>query len=352
MKAKRYTLYTGLICLGLALIACILGSAAVGAAGIPPLITSKVILSHLPFIGPTIDLNGIDSGTILIIMKIRLPRILLAASVGVALASSGAVFQGIFKNPMADPYVLGVSSGAAMGATIIILTGINGTLLGFSFLTIGAFIGALLTAFTVFSIARAGQKTPVVTLLLAGIAVNFFLSALISTAMAISKDKMENIIFWTMGSVSTANWNKLLIVLMPIAVIMTLLMTVTRDLNAMAMGEENAKSLGVEVEGLKLKLLILASIMTAAAVSVSGIIGFVGLVVPHVVRMISGPDHRTLLPFSALGGAIFMVITDTGARMLVAPAEMPLGVITSLLGAPYFLLLLYQSKKHLQGRSS
>lgn len=351
MKAKRYTLYSGSLLLSLILMTCILGSAAMGAAGIPPTITSKVILSHLPFIGSTIDLSSVDSGTILIIMKIRLPRILLAASVGVALASSGAVFQGIFKNPMADPYVLGVSSGAAMGATIIILTGISGSLLGFSFLTIGAFIGALLTAFTVFSIARAGQKTPVVTLLLAGIAVNFFLSALISTAMAISKDKMENIIFWTMGSVSTANWHKLLIVVIPIAVILTILMTVTRDLNAMALGEENAKSLGVEAEGLKLKLLILASIMTAAAVSVSGIIGFVGLVVPHVVRMISGPDHRTLLPFSAFGGAIFMVITDTAARMLVAPAEMPLGVITSLLGAPYFLFLLYQSKKHLQGRS-
>lgn len=350
MISKRYTLQTGILLLTLTLIACILVSAAVGASGIPPITTGKIVLSQLPLIGSLIDTSQIDSGFILIITKIRLPRILLAALVGTALSTSGAVFQGIFKNPMADPYVLGVSSGAALGATVVILTGFTGHVLGLSFLTIGAFIGALLTAFTVFSIARSGQKTPVITLLLAGIAVNFFLSALISTAMALSKDKMETIIFWTMGSVTTANWQKLTIVLIPILIVLIILMTVTRDLNAMALGEDSAKSLGVETEKLKLKLLVLASVMTASAVSVSGIIGFVGLVVPHITRIVSGPDHRTLVPFSALGGAIFMVITDTAARLLIAPAEMPLGVITSLLGAPYFLFLLYNSKKKFQGR--
>lgn len=350
MRKRPMKLIKGMVVLGSALLAVILAASAMGSADITPLDCARIIGSKLPLIGNWIDVSDLSAPSFLIVLNIRLPRILLSALVGVALATSGAVFQGIFKNPMADPYVLGVSSGAAVGATIVILTGVTGGLLGFSALTIGAFIGALLTALLVFSIARVGSKTPVITLLLAGIAVNFFLSALISTAMAINKDKMENIIFWTMGSVSTANWQKVGMTSIPVFIGIALMMIFARDLNAMALGDESAKSLGVDAEVLKKRLLFLASIVTASAVSVSGIIGFVGLVVPHVVRILTGPDHRTLLPFSVLSGAIFMVIADTLSRMVVSPAEMPLGVITSLFGAPYFLVLLYRSKVKMMGR--
>lgn len=350
MRNRPKKLIQGLLLLTTTLIIIILGASAMGSADITPFDCSKILLSKLPFFGSFVPVTDIKETSQLIVLNIRLPRILLSALIGAALATSGAVFQGIFKNPMADPYVLGVSSGAAVGATIVIVIGISGGLLGYSAITIGAFIGALLTALLVFTISRVGNKTPVVTLLLAGIAVNFFLSAVISTVMAMNKDQMQNIIFWTMGSVATANWTKIVNTGIPVLLGILLMIFFARDLNAMALGDESAKNLGVDAEVLKKRLLVLSSIVTASAVSVSGIIGFVGLVVPHVVRIVSGPDHRTLLPFSVIGGAIFMVIADTLSRMLVAPAEMPLGVITSLFGAPYFLILLYRSKAKMMGR--
>lgn len=350
MKKRIQTLVSGLLLLTAALIFTGLAASTVGAAGVSLADCIKIIGSTLPVLGAHIDISALDPSSALIILKIRLPRIVLAALIGMALSASGAVFQGIFKNPMADPYVLGVSSGAAVGATAVILAGVGGSILGFSVLTIGAFVGAMATALLVYSIARTGGKTPVITLLLAGIAVNFFLSAVISTAMAINKDQMERIIYWTMGSVATANWLKVLTTGIPVILGVILITFYARDLNAMSLGEDNARSLGIDSEKLKKRLLVLSSIVTASAVAVSGIIGFVGLVVPHVVRMATGPDHRTLLPFSTLAGAIFMILADTLSRTLVAPAEMPLGVITSLFGAPYFLLLLYRGKSKLAGR--
>lgn len=306
--------------------------------------TVKILASKIPFLKNLVDVKDIPLSHLLIIFKVRLPRILLSALVGASLATSGAVFQGLFKNPMADPYVLGVSSGAALGASIVIIFFNTVTFIGISTTVVGAFIGAILSIFVVYSISRIGGKTPTVTLLLSGIAVNFFLSAIISLLMALNRDQIERIIFWTMGSVSAASLNKIYIIIIPFIITTFLFIYYAKDLNSLLLGEDVAHSLGVDVEKTKLILLILSSLATAASVSVSGIIGFVGLIVPHAIRIVSGPDHRNLIPFSMLGGAIFLVISDTISRVIVSPSELPIGVVTSMFGAPYFLYLLYKNK--------
>ncbi|QXM06853.1 FecCD family ABC transporter permease [Crassaminicella indica] len=305
----------------------------------------KILCSNIPFIGKYVVADAINESKKLIVLGIRLPRIILSSLIGMALAGSGVIFQGIFKNPMADPYVLGVSSGAAFGATIAIVFGLEATFIGFWAIAIMAFIGAITATLSVYYIAKIGNKTPIITLLLAGIALSFLLSSLISLIMTFHKEQIEKIVFWTMGSVSSASW-KHVIFCAPVVLIGCIFFTMfARDLNLMLMGEETAKSLGVEVEKIKKLLLILASIVAASAVSVSGIIGFVGLIIPHIVRIIIGPDHRVLIAFTLVMGAIFMVIADTLARTLMPPTEIPVGVITSLFGTPFFIYILYKSKK-------
>lgn len=316
-----------------------------GVAKIPFKESIKIILTNIPLIKSQISLEGISESHIVIIQKIRLPRIILSAIIGMALAGSGVIFQGIFKNPMAEPYVLGVSSGAAFGATLAIVLGLESTMLGMGAISIMAFIGAVTTTFIVYNIARIGNKTPVVTLLLAGIALSFLLSSLISLLMTFNREQVEKIVFWTMGSVSSASWSHVMISA-PIILLGSIIFTIfSRDLNIMLLGEDSAKNLGVEVEKLKKILLVIASIVAASAVSVSGIIGFVGLVIPHIVRLIVGPDHRVLIPFTLISGAIFMIIADTLARTIMPPIEIPVGVITSLFGAPFFIYLLCKNKK-------
>jgi len=317
-----------------------------GVAEIPLKKSIRIILSSIPVVKEYISLEDISQSHIVIIKKIRFPRILLSALVGTALAGSGVVFQGIFKNPMAEPYVLGVSSGAAFGATLAIVFGFGATTaLGMGSTAIMAFIGAITATFVVYNISRVGNKTPVVTLLLAGIALSFLLSSLISLLMTFNREKVEKIVFWTMGSVSAASWKHVMLCT-PVILIGSMIFTIfARDLNAMLLGEDSAKNLGIEVEKLKKILLIIASIVSASAVSVSGIIGFVGLVIPHVMRLIVGPDHRVLIPFTLVSGAIFMVIADTLARILIPPTEIPVGIVTSLFGAPFFIYLLYKNKK-------
>ncbi len=344
MRAHRTPLWQGVILLGLALAAVIILSAGIGSSHIALDSCFKIVLGQLPLLGGHIDLAGVPQEAVTIVSQVRLPRILLAAIVGMGLSASGVVYQGIFKNPMADPFVLGVSSGAAVGATLVIALGLSFTLGPISGIALGAFIGAVLAAGFVFSLARVGNKTPVVTLLLSGIAVNFFLSAIIQLIMAMNHDQIERIIGWTMGSVSAASWDKIGLTLLPLVVGVGLLLAHTRELNAFSLGEDNARSLGIDTERVRIRLLIISSLVTASAVAVSGIIGFVGLVIPHVVRMITGPNHKQLMPFSILVGGIFLVVSDTLARTLVAPSELPLGVITALFGAPYFLYLLYKSK--------
>lgn len=280
-----------------------------------------------------------------IVLNLRLPRIILAALIGMGLSMVGAAFQAIFKNPMADPYVLGVSSGAAVGATTAIVLGLNTVFLGIGIITISAFIGSLITTFVVYNIARIGNKIPTVTLLLSGVAVSFFLSSIISLLMVFNRDDLAKIIFWTMGSVSTATWQQVITLMPFITICFILMIAYSKDLNIMLMGDETAKSLGVEVEKVKRLILILSSIVIAVCVSVSGVIGFVGLIIPHIVRMIFGSNHKVLIPFSLIFGALFMIIADTFSRTLAAPAEIPIGAITSLIGAPYFIYLLMKLKK-------
>ncbi len=284
------------------------------------------------------DIDGIKESSRIIVWKIRLPRIMLTIIAGMGLGVSGAVFQGIFRNPMANPYILGVSSGAAFGVTLGMVMGLQVTFLGMGAIPVSAFTGALGASIIVFLISGGGRD--ILPLLLSGIAMGFFLSALMSLLMYFNRSQLENIIYWTMGSFNAANWKKVVITAPVIITGITFIILFSRDLNLMVMGEDSAKSMGLSVKKSRLIFLIVSTIITASAVAVSGVIGFVGLIVPHAMRIITGPDHRTLIPYSMLGGAILLLISDTIARTIIAPTEIPVGIVTSLLGAPFFLFLL------------
>jgi len=276
-----------------------------------------------------------------IILQIRLPRIILGILVGSALAVAGAAMQGLFKNPMADPYVIGISSGAAFAASIAIITGISAPIL--------AFIGAMGAVFLVYNIARRNGKIAVETLLLSGIAVAAFFSATTSLVMYIAGENLHQIVFWLMGGLWASDWDKVRIAFPFIFLGIIGIFIFSRDLNAMLLGEESAQYLGVDVENVKRILLILASLITGIAVSVSGIIGFVGLIIPHIVRILIGADHRILIPSCALVGATFLILVDVLARTIIAPSELPLGIITALFGVPFFIYLLRKKKRNFFG---
>jgi iron complex transport system permease protein len=283
--------------------------------------------------------NG-DETSRTIIFNLRLPRVIGAAVVGMGLSVVGAFFQGLLRNPMADPYVLGISSGAALGATIAIILGLG--LFSLSFL---AFISSLAVVVFVYAISKIGSKVSMTTMLLAGIAISAFISAIISLLMLLNHDEFTRIVFWTMGGFSLTNWNSIAFSA-PIIIIGSFVMYVfSRDLNAILTGEEVAEHLGVNTEFIKKIILVLGSLVTATAVSVGGIIGFVGLIVPHVSRLIVGPDNRILVPFSALSGAIFLTLADTLARFIFRPTEVPIGIITATFGGPFFLYLLIKNKQ-------
>lgn len=280
-----------------------------------------------------------------ILLQLRFPRVLLAAAVGASLAVAGVTFQALFRNPMADPYVIGVSSGASLGAVIAMLSGQTLHFMGFSAVPLFAFAGGLSTILIVYYMARIGKSVPVMTLLLSGIAVSAFLSALVSLLIYFAGDKLHGVIFWLMGGFGGATWSKVQVMLPYTIVGFCLIYMFSRELNAMLMGEETASHLGVEVEKVKIILLIGASLLVAAAVSTSGIIGFVGLVVPHFIRLLTGPDHRFLLPAATVLGATLLVAADNLARIIIVPQELPVGIITALLGAPLFIYLLRKRKK-------
>lgn len=305
----------------------------------------KILLSKVPMIKNYVDLADIPSSSVTIIWNIRLPRVLLGALVGASLSIAGAAFQGMFKNPMADPYVIGISSGAALGATIAIVLKVNFILLGFSGISLFAFIGALATVLIVYNIARIKNKVPITTLLLAGVAVGQFLTAIMSFIMVISDRDMVKITYWTLGSLAGKGWEPVLKMTIPAILCMIVICFFARELNILLTGEESAQSLGIDVERIKTYILLLGTFITAISVSVSGIIGFVGLIIPHIVRLIFGPDHRILLPSSALLGSIFMIFADTLARTLISPIEIPVGIITALFGGPFFIYLLRTRKK-------
>lgn len=316
----------------LALLASVLVVATgVGSVAVGPLEVLRA-LSH--------GLSGQLEGTgDTIIWQIRLPRVLLAALVGGSLALSGATYQGVFRNPLADPYLLGVASGAGLGATLALVFGAgrpwplrSAPLMSFAF--------ALLAVVTTLLLARRRGGTPLVALILAGVVLGSSATALTSLLMLSQRDDAARVLAWLLGSFGLSSWAQLASVLPFVLTSFGVMLTAARGLNVMQLGEESAAQLGLRVETFKVVLIAAATLATAAAVSVSGIIGFVGLIVPHAVRLAAGPDHRTLLPLSLVYGAVFMVLADLSARTVIAPAEVPIGVITALIGGPFFLWLL------------
>jgi len=332
----KKALVTSLL-LGLLLVVILLASTLVGSAKIDPVRSLRILFRALTGLQGTID--GTDQA---IILSIRFPRALLAGLVGAGLSVSGVVFQALLRNPLADPYILGVSSGAAVGAIIAILTGLGAFSLG---IPLASSVGALLTILTVFYFGRQEGKIHPNTLLLAGVITSSFLSAIIMFFISVSqREELRTIIFWLMGDFSLANYEAMGITLPYLLPAFCLLYLQSRSLNLILLGEENALQLGVNVERLKWISYFLASLITAASVSVCGLIGFVGLIVPHSVRLIFGPDHRLLLPASALIGACFLIASDTIARTLLAPVELPVGVVTAAFGGPFFIYLLRTRK--------
>jgi len=274
-----------------------------------------------------------------IILLIRLPRVILAALVGAALAVCGAVLQSLFRNPMADPFLLGISNGAAFGASLVLVTGlaVGAGILG---VPLAAFTFGLLTIILVYELARVGNRVPVTSLLLCGIAVAAFMSAGTSFLLFLSGENLHQVVFWLLGGISGRGWEYVFLLLPFVIGGSILFLSLARPLNALMFGEESAQYLGIDVERLKKVVLVAVSLVTGAAVSVSGIIGFVGLIVPHMVRLWAGPNHRALLPLSLLTGAILLVLADLASRVILSPNELPIGIITALCGAPFFAYLL------------
>lgn len=331
MKKKKFFLGLIFITFMAALISMTLGAASITPFEALHIIVEKIMRSNSTSVYEKIIFN------------IRLPRVILAALVGVGLSVTGASFQGIFKNPMADPYVLGISSGAALGATLSIVFRLESS--GLVLTTICAFLGALFSTMLVYNIAKVGNKIPTTTLLLAGIAVNFLFSSMISISMILHREAMERVIYWTMGSFNNASYKQITFIAPIVIVISCIFYSSHRALNIMAVGDESAYTLGVDGEKIKKRIIILSSIMVAFVVSVSGIIGFVGLIIPHASRMIVGSNNRELIPFSAILGALFLIVCDALSRTLIPPIELPVGAITSLFGAPYFIFLLWKRKR-------
>jgi iron complex transport system permease protein len=313
-------------------------SAGIGPVNIAPMTVTYVLLGAIDsLIGLGVTVTEIPSSVQqTIVLSVRLPRIILAALVGFALASAGTVMQGFFRNPMADPSIIGVSSGAAVGAVATIVIPLQ---IPFGLeLQAAAFTTAIITAFSVYVIATRGGRTPTSTLLLAGVAVQAFLGAVISFLLLYSGESIQRVVYWLMGNLGGTTWGDVRVAAVVVPPVFVLLVAYAQDLNVLLLGERDAHALGINVTRTKRILLAAASIVTAAAVAVTGVIGFVGLIVPHAMRLVVGPDHRILLPTSALAGASFLVITDTLARS--GTTAIPVGIITAALGAPFFLYLL------------
>lgn len=294
--------------------------------------------------------EGIDETVRYIVINVRLARICLALTVGGALALAGAVYQGVLLNPLADPFTLGVSTGAAFGASLYILFGWGGGhLLGMSTLPIAAFVGALAALYLVYLLGRVDGRIHTTTLVLAGIIVSTFLSAWIGVLKSLNEDSVSTIVFWVMGSLSGKSWGHVLLVLPYLAAGGAMIIYYARELDLLTLGDVQAQQLGVNVQQIRFRLMLAASLVTAVAVAVSGVIGFVGLVVPHLVRLALGPHHRRLLPAVFLVGALLLLLSDTLARSFLPNGqELPVGVVTAILGGPFFCYLMLHRKKYLQ----
>ncbi len=308
----------------------------------------EIPLSHVAWIvlsAVGLDVPEFGRTEQLVIEQIRLPRILVGALVGMALGVAGATMQGLFRNPMADPGIIGVSAGGALGAVVAIATGLAG--LFFLALPVFAFLGALAAAFLVYGIAVVGGHFSMATLLLAGVAVNAFLGAVVSAIIIAlpNNEALREILFWLAGGLDARSWEHVRIAGPLILGSAAVLLLLARDLNLLMLGDDEARSMGVRVGASRLTLLAAASLATGAAVAVSGTIAFVGLVIPHTLRLILGPDNRVLIPMSALGGGAFVILADTVARTIIQPAEFRVGILTAFVGAPFFIFLLIKNKR-------
>jgi iron complex transport system permease protein len=330
-----------------ALAAAVLLGVGLGTVWIPPGTVVRLVVWKLGLAGYP---AGVPESAAVILFELRLPRVALAAVVGAGLAVSGAIFQSLFRNPMADPAIIGVSSGAALGAIAAILLG-GGAVLGGLLVPGSAFVAALLVAALVYRLARFGPAVQVATLLLAGIAVAAMVSAVITLLMAFSGEQVRSIYFWLLGGLSGRGWSSVLAA-GPLVLVGTAIALVgTGSLNLMALGDERAAQLGLEVERFKRASLAVGALLAAAAVSVAGVIGFVGLMTPHILRLVLGADHRRLLPAVVLGGATLLILADLVARTSVQPEEIPVGAVTAILGGPFFLYLLRRERRAAGGRS-
>ncbi|BAG22067.1 putative FecCD-family membrane transport protein [Streptomyces griseus subsp. griseus NBRC 13350] len=325
--------------LALALLVGCLLSAAIGAYSIPLGDVLSSVQHRIGLGGQELDRVGES-----VLWNVRLPRVALALLVGASLGCAGALMQGVFGNPLAEPGVIGISAGAAVGAVASIALGLS--FFGNWTITVCAFVAGLITVLLVYTLSRSGGRTEVVTLILTGIAVNAFAGALIGLFIFFADNaQITQITFWQLGSLSQATWPKVLAVL-PCALAGLLIAPFyARKLDLLALGERPARHLGVDVERLRIVLVLVVALLTAAAVAVAGIISFVGLLVPHLLRMANGPGHRFLVPGSALGGALVLVAGDLAARTVAAPAELPLGVLTALFGSPFFFWLLRRTRR-------
>jgi len=337
-------------CLLLLLLLCLMVviAAVVGAACLPLASVGQVVADLFSF-SSAAGLDAGDAAARLIIMEVRLPRIMTSMLVGAGLGVAGVVFQGLLLNPLADPFTIGVSAGAAFGATLaIMLSSFLPSLafvLGPFMVPWFAFTGALFSLVLVYYIARNRGRVMPESMILAGVIVASFLSALISFMKSIAGEKLASVVFWIMGGFSGALWSQVWLLLPYVFLCLLILQAHAGALNIMAMGDATALQLGVEVFRVRRRLLLVASLLTAAVVSVSGVIGFVGLVVPHINRLLLGPDHRRLLPASALAGGLVLVAADTLARTVAGATEIPVGVVTALLGAPFFCII-FKKKFH------
>ncbi|MCL4506244.1 MAG: iron ABC transporter permease [Chloroflexi bacterium] len=331
-----------IIAMALGVVAIALLSTGVGSVFIPPLTVAKILLSHLPLTQVQV---GAPSTFEVILFDIRLPRVALVALTGAALATSGTAYQGLFRNPLADPYLIGVAAGAGLGAIgAIALRTTNAPSISAFLVPLASFIGALATVALVYQLGRIGRTTPTTTLILAGVAVGSLATALSTFILLRLGQQMVHVMAFLLGGYSAAGWEAVVAVAPFTFIGFALMYLYARPLNLLLFDEEQARHLGVNVGRVKLVIIVAATLTTAGAVAFSGLIGFVGLVVPHAARLVIGPDHRRLLPLAALGGAGFLMLADLLARTVIAPEELPLGVVTAFVGAPFFLYLLRRAR--------
>jgi iron complex transport system permease protein len=333
---RKLLLYTGGALL--LLLFSILASLSLGSAHIPIGEVWRILLHKLPFMDKVILVNW-DAANEQIIMKVRFPRVALAIVVGASLAVAGTGFQGILRNPLADPYTLGVSTGASVGAAIMIHFGLM-QVMGQWTVPLVAFVTGIVTLVFVFYLSRIGGKMSMETLILAGVVVNAFLGSFVQFMVSLSNNVVNAILYWLMGSIAMKGWIYSEVLFPYLLLGFLVILSYGRAMNLFALGERQAAHMGISVERTKIIVLVVSTLLTAAAVSVSGVIGFVGLVVPHLIRLLVGPDYRIITPIATIGGGIYVLWADTIARVILSPRDIQLGIITAFIGAPFFAYLL------------